>query len=167
MNRLSVLGLVASDMSYWRNAPDGVGLKPYPDSNPDVGFPPDLALIAGVPYSAGEFAGWTLIRRRDDASTGFGAAVFKNTTTNEYIVALEGTDGLNGQDWYNNLNYGKAQWTPENRDALIGYLVANVAADSKVLFTGQSLGGALAQFAVYDYALRKGAAFDSSKVSEV
>jgi Ca2+-binding RTX toxin-like protein len=86
-------------------------------------------------------------------NTGFGAAAFRNATTGEFIISFTGTQDV--QDWSANiLSMGWNQWTGENASAVLAYLddiVVNQGA-TKIHFTGHSLGGALAQYAAYEYA---------------
>lgn len=86
-----------------------------------------------------------------DADTGFKAVILRNIhNPSEIMVAFAGTE--ESKDWYQDLQLGWGQWTTAQaaqlRDAL-SLLVAN-GVDS-VLFTGHSLGGALAQYATYDF----------------
>jgi hypothetical protein len=85
-------------------------------------------------------------------NTRFSAAAFKNVVTGEFIISFTGTQAV--QDWSANiLSLGWNQWTGQNAGAVLTYLddiVANQGA-TKIHFTGHSLGGALAQYAAYEY----------------
>src|SRR6266542_4323091 len=173
LSRWAVLGLVACDDSY-RPAliPEGP-LRTYLDSDPEIDLlDPQLLARSGIasrPGSNNEMIidGWKIVTSFDDAGTGFGAVIFRNDDENRAIVAFRGTNGLDWQDWWTNVNLGGQQWT-NNRvritNALKGLTDAQRAPfQGEILFTGQSLGGALAQYALEDYAIAKGNAFDPSK----
>jgi hypothetical protein len=121
-----------------------------------------------------EFVEWRFQTAFEDDTTGFGVVVYKHTTENDYRVAFRGTDGPNAQDWNENVGLGMRQWmsaaTGGGQDFLTNFLLTLPVSDGqapKVHFTGQSLGGALAQYAAHDYALARRAAgsFDASRVS--
>ncbi|CAG0968358.1 Mbeg1-like protein [Geobacter sp.] len=82
-----------------------------------------------------------------DPNTGFSAVVFKKEGTQEYIVAFTGTQSA--QDAAADIGLGTLQW--ENNQASVMNYLNNLPADAKIDFTGHSLGGALAQYAAYDY----------------
>lgn len=99
------------------------------------------------------------------------AVIYRNATTNEIIVAFGGTDGPNAQDHASNSQtYGFSQWAalnkpPDqnnyNKDYLKNPENMGVVAKlddlkerygaGEIIFTGQSLGGALAQYATSEY----------------
>src|SRR6266511_3061483 len=172
LNRWAVLGLVACDDSYRPAlAPDGP-LRTFLDSDPEIDLlDPRLLAGSGIASQPGSnnetiVDGWKIVTSFDDAGTGFGAVIFRNDDENRAIVAFRGTNGLDWQDWWTNVNLGGQQWT-NNRvritNALKGLTDAQRAPfQGEILFTGQSLGGALAQYALEDYARAKGNAFDSS-----
>ena len=72
---------------------------------------------------------------------------------------MAGTDGSNLQDWWSSItHYGWNQWE-RNRvavlevlDGLIGELRGANDELPRIHFTGQSLGGALAEYAAYEFA---------------
>ncbi len=86
-----------------------------------------------------------------DVGTGFHAQIFKSSTNN-YIVAFTGTEP-SFQDAYADLNLGWNQWISK-RTELFQLLrdLKNSGELVSVDFTGHSLGGALAQYAAYEYA---------------
>ena len=97
--------------------------------------------------------GYSITSVINDGATGFYLVVYKNLGSGEYIFAFRGTEP-SAQDIYTDLSGGSAQWTEEN-SLLIAELVSDYAAatpDAVFHFTGHSLGGALAQFAAYEYA---------------
>jgi Ca2+-binding RTX toxin-like protein/pimeloyl-ACP methyl ester carboxylesterase len=77
---------------------------------------------------------------------GFQANVYQNANTGEVIVAFTGTEDV--VDAFANSNLGTDQWN-NNREAVLS-AVESLDSD-KVTFTGHSLGGALAQYAAYDF----------------
>jgi hypothetical protein len=151
LNDLAKLALLASDTSYFDNqhpAPTFLG------SLDDTSYGQRTALYS-VP------AGFTkAIEFNDTTTTGFGFIAYRNEQTNEVIVALRGTDGPNPTDWVANSQYlGWNQWNVDGggRDQVFAFLDSlappGEVFTGKVHFTGQSLGGALAQYAAYDYVL--------------
>ena len=98
-------------------------------------------------------SGYQFLQAFPDTGTGFLALVYRNPDTNKCIVAFTGTQP-NFQDAYSDLNLGWQQWS-NNKDPLFQFLAA-LKADpelglEQVDFTGHSLGGALAQYAAYEY----------------
>jgi len=86
------------------------------------------------------------IRTFYDPNTGFQAVVFRKEGTNEYIVAFAGTG--DAQDAAADLALGTPQWRA-NANEVLTFL--NGLNATNIDFTGRSLGGALAQYAAYDY----------------
>ena len=91
---------------------------------------------------------------------------------------MQGTRGPNFQDWSGNLIYGWDKWTNAQQGGtqLIASLVGLTTQTNagNIHFTGQSLGGALAEYALYDFALARNeanradptiAVFDPTKVT--
>jgi len=170
---LTKILLVACDQSYQpgpgSNAPPANGtvirvgdpLQPYPDNDAtiDGGFNNqmpaqwyDLQLADGT-----RFTDWRVEQRFDDRYSGFGATVYSRVAGDgkrDYIVALQGTRGPNIQDWSGNLIYGWDKWTADTQGAngpdLMVFLLS-IGDIRNIHFTGQSLGGALAQYAAYDF----------------
>lgn len=85
-----------------------------------------------------------------DERNGFKATVFKHEGTNEYIVSFAGTE--KAQDAFADLTMGWNQWKDNKLDVL-DYLQNVIPTDAPINFTGHSLGGALAQYAAYDFAM--------------
>ncbi|MCU7854039.1 MAG: DUF2974 domain-containing protein, partial [Candidatus Thiodiazotropha sp. (ex Monitilora ramsayi)] len=85
-----------------------------------------------------------------DDATGFKVAFYKQDQTNEYVIAFAGTE--DSKDWFTDLQLGLFQWSG-NSSVVIDYLVSIKTrySDANINFTGHSLGGALAQYAAYDY----------------
>jgi Ca2+-binding RTX toxin-like protein len=146
-NELARLMLIACDQSYAGDALHRLDeLAPYPDTP---------AYEHSAPYAT-VGSGFKVERTIEFRQTGFKAIVFKDEVNNEFIVAMAGTDGLDAVDWSINLGLGWPQWvglTTSNsgRQAVRDALNDLTDPDSRVHFTGQSLGGALAQFAALDY----------------
>lgn len=103
------------------------------------------------------------------------AVIYRNATTNEIMVAFGGTDGVNALDYASNSqNYGFKQWEAlnspqdkDNHDAKYRADHKNMGVIAKldklketygagdIIFTGQSLGGALAQYATAEYIIQQ------------
>src|SRR5436190_5562352 len=99
-NRLAQALLVACDQSYNPDLATGTPLEAFPDSSAGDEFAmPDTFQPALV--------GWTRADRYYDQGTGMGAVIYKRTrpdgVTNDFIVAMQGTRGLNAVDWNGNL----------------------------------------------------------------
>ena len=101
-----------------------------------------------------EFDNWVVHEKIEDRRLGFGALLLRSALpgSNEWVVAFQGTDGPDPIDWNQNLLYAKDQWNSRTtREALFTTLFtaqgpANlIPANGTVHFTGQSLGGGLAQ----------------------
>jgi len=168
-----------------RGAGKPVYLQSVPDSTKDneADFPsvlaatlPNEGLTARLPLgtSSGSrdggpaqtitFTNWLLIKKFQHSGTGFGAAIFKSSVQkdgkDQYIIAFQGSDGLDAQDWFANLDFARNVWR-ERGPEVIDFLVNGGAGDDGqeyvpsngvIHFTGQSLGGGLAQYGAYFYA---------------
>jgi hypothetical protein len=126
-----------------------------------------------------EFDNWVVQKKFDVPGSGFGAVVFRSLKLSidgkfDYIVAFRGTQGLNSIDWYSNLDLAQKTWEADGRQ-VINYLRGISGADGlpgldqtrvgDINFTGQSLGGGLAQYGAYDYARQQGGAFNASNIT--
>jgi Ca2+-binding RTX toxin-like protein len=151
--------LVACDQSYNPVPANGATLTPFEDSNPGGGDPPEIKMPDAW---VGDLAGWTQFANYSNDSCGFGAVVYRKPAGQEngvdkfdYIVALRGTRGPNAQDWVNNLSYGWDSWAADKggQKFFNDYLNTDTFKNSAntIDFTGQSLGGALAQYAAYQF----------------
>jgi hypothetical protein len=150
---LSEILLVACDQSYDTNAVSGV-LKSFEDSNTEGADVPPAAMPTG--WTALGLDQWNIVQRYDDANTGFGAILYRKPNADgkaDYIVALQGTRGPNIQDWSGNLIYGWDKWASKDGGQTLIQDLIRLRDVHKIHFTGQSLGGALAQYALYDYAV--------------
>jgi len=184
--RVAVLALIASDDSYRGTWAVGDFLLTYPDSNSSDGsFEPDpipesLMQSAGLQFyliSSGKYriAGWSVASSVTDPDTGLGAVIFQNDTGTEAIVAFTGTNGLSSQGlqgWFTDLTLARTQWNERNATAVRQAIAGLRGTDGlpgtfsgTLNFTGQSLGGALAQYALYDYAITRGADVNPASVS--
>lgn len=149
LNDLCKIDLVACDMSYGADktsVPIGSALASYFDT-PEFGKECQYGIASGY-----------VVREKIDDSlspnpTGFKALIFVNTTTSEVIVAMAGTDGSDSRDWLSNTRLGWDQWSA-NKNAVFNKLDSLGFTPSKIHFTGQSLGGGLAEYAAYDYLAR-------------
>ena len=172
LNELSKLALVASDASYFSaDHPVAVGsaLAPLDEGDPTV--------IPRFNFQSGFFARKLLVDS-PRISTGFKAIAYEKGPVGnpaEVVLAFGGSDGGplgNPTDWVSNTQHlGWNQWDA-NKDQIFEYL-NGLAPDTKITFTGQSLGGALAQYAAYDWVRSKttpgletyDSAFDKSRIS--
>src|SRR5882724_611207 len=96
-------------------------------------------------YSHGIPRSYDLVKEYDDAETGFHAIVSRNPETGEYVVAFTGTQP-SGKDALAALQLGATQWRSPAAQELLARLQDTYASDaSSIVFTGHSLGGALAE----------------------
>lgn len=168
-NRVSSLALIASDASYFTGTTQSAlndMLRTLPQSASGPTLPPAIATQVGAYPVAGtngvfEVPGWAVFESRRVDETSFQAVVFRNVTTREVIAAFQGTNPATGADWYTNLNLGTNQWDIPLRNEIRGMLEralsdqTSQASPFTVHFTGHSLGGPLAQYAAYDFALTR------------
>src|SRR6266571_3903372 len=182
-NELSILDLVASDVSY-RPASAFAGdaikapLFSYQDSAPEKEFGFPDGLLTGLSNTVNSptafilsqdingvntvsFTNWEFVRKFQDDENGFGAIVYRSKVQIEgkthYIVAMQGSDGPSARDWFQNLYLAREAWGKE-KDEVTNFLTQGsldfpgiVPSDGIIHFTGQSLGGGLAQYAAYAY----------------
>ncbi len=185
-NPLSILGLVASDASYYLEGTRKRGdpLKSLPDSDPgeEYGFPQALwgsipklgdpftnntVVVDALTPKGGttttiEFPAWRVVDFVEGTPLGFGATIFRLGDRGEYLVAMRGTDGADPKDWVQDLGLSVSSWL-KYRDELMDKLFiplpdGAIPATGIVHFAGQSLGGGLAQYAAYEFVLRAKAA---------
>ncbi|ULA65541.1 MAG: hypothetical protein LZF86_220002 [Nitrospira sp.] len=168
LNDLAKLTLLASDASYFKTDLTGSVLAALPDTT--YGVAPQYSVPSG----------YVAVAQGVDPNTGFGFIAYQNQQTNEVIVAMRGTDGPNPQDWVANSQYlGWNQWNTQNagRSLVFGFLNGLTNPDEspftgEIHFTGQSLGGGLAQYAAYEYvrdhkalAAQNNTTFDASRIT--
>ena len=128
------------------------------------------------------FDNWVLIKKFENASDGFGAAVFIRRRQPEgskpqFIVAFQGSDGLDPQDWLADSDLAESVWGARGPE-VINFLVNGGTGDNGIdytdelapsngfiCFTGQSLGGGLAQYATYFYAKALGPLVEATEIS--
>jgi hypothetical protein len=179
-NRVSLLALIANDASYVTDqslSTLGGKLRTLPDSAAGDEFfvPQHLAAQVGAVNVPGAAAGvlevpdWELFGRIQNAATGFQVVVFRNLQTREVIAAFTGSNGPDSTDWYSNLFLGTNQWREDSARTLALIETARsptigTGAPLTVHFTGQSLGGALAQYAAYDW-LEQNPTFEKSRMT--
>lgn len=145
LNELAKLALIASDDSYFTGAISAPSaLAPLRDT-PTHDILPLYSITPG-------FNKISIDSESRIDPIGFKFVAYRNSTTNEVIVAFGGTDGPDPVDWTGNTALGWNQWN-EGRGLVFALLrdPAFVNADTRVHFTGQSLGGALAQYAAYEW----------------
>ncbi len=138
-NELSILDLVASDVSY-RPASAFAGdaikapLFSYQDSAPEKEFGFPDGLLTGLSNTVNSptafilsqdingvntvsFTNWEFVRKFQDDENGFGAIVYRSKVQIEgkthYIVAMQGSDGPSAQDWFQNLDLAREAWGKE------------------------------------------------------
>ncbi|HMD80178.1 MAG TPA: hypothetical protein VKE92_02650, partial [Anaerolineales bacterium] len=167
LSDLSELALVACDTSYFTNTnpvPLGSPLGPLDEGDPTIfprfNFPADF-------FQTSQFID------PPSVSTGFKAIAYEKTSVGnqkEVIIAFGGCDGgllSNPTDWVSSTQHlGWNQWDT-NRAQIFDYLNRQPA-DTKITFTGQSLGGALAQYAAYEWIKSKtevDPTYDKSRMS--
>tara|TARA_R110001599_G_scaffold353823_1_gene599174 strand:- start:50524 stop:56700 length:6177 start_codon:yes stop_codon:yes gene_type:complete len=104
--------------------------------------------------TGGDLFEYIIVGRESDPGTGLAYTVYENVETNEYIIAFRGTEP-SSQDIYTDLNAGIQQWSVNNRQRVQNTIrqFTEGKLDATIHFTGHSLGGAIAQFAAYEYAL--------------
>ena len=149
LNELAKLALIASDDSYFTGTLSSPSvLAPLRDT-PNYDISPLYTIMPGFSKVSDDN------NSRID-SIGFKFVAYRNETTNEVIVAFGGTDGPDPVDWTGNTALGWNQWLL-GRDLVFSILRDSnvVNASTKVHFTGQSLGGALAQYAAYEWVKTK------------
>ena len=135
-------------MAYGANDPNRVQIGSALASYQDTNFGDEC--LYGFP------SGYVVRQIFDDSETtrtGFKALVFINTNTSEVIVAMAGTDGPDSRDWLSDTRLGWDQWSA-NRASVFNCLDTLGFTPSKIHFTGQSLGGGLAEYAAYEYLAR-------------
>src|SRR5688572_23053845 len=109
-----------------------------------------------------QFTNWKQFLAVEDAESGAAAIIYRHLYLDgssekaEYIVAFRGTDGRDGKDWFANIQLGKNQWKRLfdqlfGNDGAIRSLTSSDGSIPIIHFTGQSLGGGLAQYAAYEY----------------
>lgn len=170
IERLSIFTLVASDQAYWKDMPEQTVLAPYPDSGELDLYPSTMPAQFYDPMYVG-LSEWKVAKRIDHAATGFGATIYTRDRSDgktDFMVALQGTRGPNLQDWSGNLVFGWDKWqAAEGGQQLLADL--RTALDEgrlsgDIYFTGQSLGGALAEYAAYEFKARN-SSFDNSRIA--
>ncbi len=169
VEKLSRLCLVACDQSYWggplsntldENGPIAVDvvLAPHADSSVDMDvFPNTMPGTFYNPISTG-LSEWKVFDRQDDAQSGFGATTYQRFNTDgtvDHMVAFQGTRGPSAQDWNGNLKFGVDKWVADAGGKAItqrlSELLVRGLITGDIYFAGQSLGGALAEYAAYDF----------------
>src|SRR5688572_23541521 len=121
-------------------------LRAYDDTDPAIspGFSVD--------------GGFKVVRSHADLESGFKYLLFQHESTRELIVAFAGTDGIDYRDWgANALALGWNQWD-RNRIRVFNDITAFTQHAPAIHFAGQSLGGALAEYAAYEWLKRFDAA---------
>ena len=94
----------------------------------------------------------------EDAGMGGRFVIFKNASTNTVILTSMGTNGNDdNKGWLSNfLDTGRSQWVSgadgtSVRDRVLRALNQYISSETKLILAGDSKGGALSQFVVYDH----------------
>lgn len=154
--------LIACDQSYFESAAEltGKNLEPLADRDLSNEAYKNLELYRDKPVFSWN-SNYKIEKAIDLPSIGAKALVYFDTDEKSAIVAFGGTDGIDLRDWLSNTqNVGWKQW--DNLWAPVFAAIAELADKvpgglQGIHFTGQSLGGALAQYAAYDYVKTKSA----------
>ncbi|WHZ29132.1 MAG: Alkaline phosphatase [Nitrospira sp.] len=144
LNELAKLALIASDAAYFTSStivPLGGALAPLRDT-PTYDILPLYEIAPGFVKDSND-------AQSVNVSNGFKFTAYRNSSTNEVIIAFGGSDGIDPVDWTSNTQLGWNQWE-DSRELVFTYL-RQFDSDTKIHFTGQSLGGALAQYAAYEW----------------
>jgi len=147
LNELAKLALLASDDSYF------TPLLPGPQTLSPLSDTPTYDILPSYTVQPGFIKDIEFNDAGTVDPTGFKFIAYKNVSSNEVIVAFGGTDGLDPIDWASNTQLGWNQWST-NRNVVFQYL-RQFDSSTKIHFTGQSLGGALAQYAAYEWVQTK------------
>ena len=112
----------------------------------------DLAKASAAVYSANNaIEGYSVVNTYDIGNTGFYLNVYQSQTGPDYIFSFRGTQDY--KDAYADLNLGISQWLNDNiNEEILEYIRSIASEGAHISFTGHSLGGALAQYAAYEYA---------------
>jgi hypothetical protein len=167
---LSILGLVASDASYYQEGSRNPGdpLRSLPDSEPrdEHGFPDPLWMSIlwhgdplvgttslttehgtnGALVDVVESAQWKVARIVEGRELGFGATIYRLGNRSEYLVAMRATDSPDRRDCFQNIGFSvpaRDAFRSQLADALFPPLDGELLAAGVVHFTGQSLAGSL------------------------
>lgn len=156
---ISKLLLLACDQSYFdAQHPVSGHLQSLSDntSNDPAYANPDIYRSTPQFEADGICSSYTFYRTIERPGSGAKLVIYKNAN-NDVIVAFGGTDGADAKDWVaNSQSVGWSQWAALKQDispsdkGLFGVL-AELGSINQLNFTGQSLGGALAQYAAYEY----------------
>lgn len=175
-NRISTLGLVGSDASYFRRGRLKVGdlLSSLPDSEhaeDEHGFPDALLFSfsdprdpgtvahayvvnapTGVPTNKLELPGWLVVHSVDQDDVGLGTGVYPLEGHPEYLGVFRGTDGTDLKDWLQNTGLSVQAWNLHRTKIFNEFLFepdqeGQLPAADIVHFAGRSLVRGLPQYA--------------------
>jgi hypothetical protein len=123
-------------------------------------YPKEGEALKGINSSGGTAvqpwqtpAGFVITKVIEDPNLGGRFVIYRNEASNTTMLVSMGTNGNDdGKGWYTNfLDTGRSQWKQERvRGAVFDALNANMNASSKLILAGDSKGGALSQFVLYD-----------------
>ena len=150
--------------------------KKCSDSYVEEAFPKDCQHVYADFWVSGK--GWFVEEYKDDSSTGFTAAIYRNEDEKKYIIAFAGTTGgeRDMADWSQNfqlLDYNSKEGQFAQAGVVIEAYKAIVDKKNKAIadkkkyaieLTGHSLGGALAQFGALEFGL-KAVTFNTAPMS--
>ena len=126
---------------------------------------PDPRVLLDAAFAAyGESApsGYSTTGQILTNEAGLYLCVYRKDGTDEYIVAFRGTEG-NLEDINPDIHKGWPQYNDSDKE-IQDLLQTLLETASRIDITGHSLGGALAQFAAYDFAIEN-PRLDSSKIN--
>jgi hypothetical protein len=87
---------------------------------------------------------WEKVALSPDDALGFSYGIFKNTATNEVVIAYTGTNEKMIADWASNITAGTGTLSPQVIEAAKVFLDTRKWAGNNITTTGHSLGGGLA-----------------------
>src|SRR5262245_10634435 len=155
LNILAERTLIACDAAYFTNT-NVTDPRPVGDTDPSHLYKDDpLAPLLDASAILNSYRpvysyvsltqGYLVDREFIDIPSGFKAVAFRNSTSNDIILAFGGTDGTNATDWKASIgSYGYTEWTA-GRTAVLDYLNGlprnpdTGELNVTVNFTGQSL----------------------------
>lgn len=127
---------------------DAEFVKTFKEENQNIKFAQDIYNDPNHTEANYDKAAKALLKKAEHSDTGLQLSVLENSETNEVVIAFRGTDEL--KDWKTNTQLGKNQ-IKEIEAELKAYVeeLSKEEPPKSITFTGQSLGGGLAEIAAY------------------